>query len=81
MLSHSDGPLIGWAGDEQMGSTNFQITVTLAMIASGILCVVLVGLPMLFLILIANFVMSLIGAVKAADGERYRYPFCLRLLR
>lgn len=84
------GPLIFWlvkkdeyefVDDQGKESINFQITVTLAMIVSGILCVVLVGLPMLFLILIANFVMPLIGAVQAAKGERYRYPFSIRLLR
>ncbi len=84
------GPLIFWLvkkddhpfiDDQGKESLNFQITMTLAMIASGILCAILIGLPMLFVILIANFVMPLIGAVQASKGETYRYPFVIRLLR
>jgi uncharacterized Tic20 family protein len=84
------GPLIFWlvkkdssefVDDQGKESLNFQITVSLAMIASGILCIILVGLPLLFLILIVNFVMTIIGAVAASKGERYRYPFVIRLLR
>jgi len=84
------GPLIIWLvkkddhefiDDQGREAINFQITVTLAMIASGILCIILVGLPLLFLVLIASFVLTLIGAVKASTGERYRYPFSIRLLR
>lgn len=84
------GPLIVWlvkkddhefVDDQGKEALNFQITVTLALIASGILCIILVGLPLLFLIMIANFVMTLIGAVQASKGERYRYPFAIRLLR
>lgn len=84
------GPLIFWlvkkdefefVDDQGKEALNFQITVSLAMIASGILCIILVGLPLLFLILIVNFVMTIIGAVAASKGERYRYPFVIRLVR
>ncbi len=84
------GPLIVWLvkkddhefiDDQGKESLNFQITVTLAMIASGILCIILIGFPLLILTLVASLVFTIIGAVKASTGERYRYPFNIRLLR
>ncbi len=84
------GPLIVWLlkkddhefiDDQGKESLNFQITVTLAMIASGILCCILIGLPLLFLTIVAGLILTIVGAVKASAGERYRYPFTIRLLR
>ena len=83
------GPLVFWlikkdeyefVDDQGREALNFQITATLAMIASGILCMILIGLPLLFAVLVAIAVMSIYGAVQASKGERYRYPFTIRLL-
>jgi len=83
------GPLVFWlikkdeyefVDDQGREALNFQITATLALILSGILCLIVIGVVLIFLVLGAIAVMSVYGAVQASKGERYRYPFALRLL-
>lgn len=59
---------------------NFQITVLLAMIVSGILVLILVGFLLLIVVGIAAIVFAIIAGVAANKGENYRYPFNIRLV-
>lgn len=61
-------------------SLNFQITFTIAMIAAIPLILVVIGIFMLIALPILEVVMVIIASVKASSGERYRYPFTLRLI-
>jgi uncharacterized Tic20 family protein len=67
--------------DQGKEALNFQITITLAAIVSAILIVVLVGIALLIAVGIASLVFTIIAAIKANNGETYRYPFCLRLIK
>jgi uncharacterized Tic20 family protein len=62
-------------------SLNFQITVYLALIVSGILAFVIVGYLFLAVIGIAEFVLVIIAAIKASENKIYRYPVNLRLIK
>jgi hypothetical protein len=66
--------------DQAREALNFQITTALAAVVawSSIFC--LVGFALVPLVALASLVFALIGAMRANDGERYRYPVCLRLL-
>ncbi len=84
------GPLVVWqikknqypiVDDQGKEALNFQITITLAAIVSAILIVVLVGIALLIAVAIASLVFTIIAAIKANNGETYRYPFCLRLIK
>ncbi len=84
------GPLVVWqikknqypiVDDQGKEALNFQITITLAAIVSAILIVVLVGIALLIAVGIASLVFTIIAAIKANNGETYRYPFCLRLIK
>ena len=86
------GPLIIWliskddAGkgfvtDQAKEALNFQITVTIAMVISIILMVVIIGGILAPIVGIINLVFCIIAAVKANNGEAYRYPFTLRLIK
>jgi uncharacterized Tic20 family protein len=57
---------------------NFQVN--LAVLAFG-LAVVLVGLPLVPLVLVAGFVLSLVGMIRAFQGQPFRYPFIRRPIR
>ena len=75
MLKKEDDPFIEANGREAL---NFQITVWICaafLLVTGILVVLL--LP-LFLV---SFIFCLIGAVKASDGKKYRYPISFRLIK
>jgi len=81
LIKRTESPYVDHHGKEAL---NFQITVLLAATAlSVVMCIPLVGLvaiPLLFALGIANIVFSILAAVKANDGELYRYPFTLRLV-
>jgi uncharacterized Tic20 family protein len=83
-------PLIIWAmykdrdefvKDQATEALNFQITVFIAAMASSILVIVLIGLLLLPLVGIADLVLCIMGGIAANRGERYRYPFALRLVK
>ncbi|MDY7095137.1 MAG: DUF4870 domain-containing protein [Acidobacteriota bacterium] len=60
---------------------NFQINVTFWMIVFIILSMLLIGLPFLILLAIADVVLTIVATVKAANGEHYEYPLTLRLVK
>jgi len=59
---------------------NFHISVYLYGIVSVVLCTVLIGFLLLPVIGIGAIVYAIIAAVKASNGEFYRYPLTLRLV-
>jgi uncharacterized Tic20 family protein len=54
---------------------NFQIVVFVALVVSGLLTVVLIGIVLLPIVGIIDVVLVLIATVKANDGEVYSYPY------
>ena len=77
LLKRNDAPEIDAAGKE---SLNFQISMLIYDIIAGILCLVLIGIPILIGLWILNTVLVIIASVKTSQGEAYRYPFTLRLI-
>jgi len=84
------GPLIIWqlkknefpiVDDQGKEALNFQITTLIAAIVSGILIFVAIGIVLLIVVAIASLVLTIIAAIKANNGETYRYPFALRLIK
>jgi len=69
--------------DQAKEALNFQITVVIAYIASGILAGVTLGvlffLP--FVVGVVALVFSILAAVAVNKGEWYRYPLTLRLVK
>ncbi len=84
------GPLIVWqvkkdqipfVDDQGKESLNFQITVSLAALLCMVLMLVLIGFVLLPLLGLLALVLMVIAGIKANGGERYRYPFVLRLVK
>jgi len=67
--------------DQAKEALNFQITITIAMLISFVLMIVIIGGLLAPLVGILNLVFCIIAAVKANNGEAYRYPFTLRLIK
>ncbi len=78
MIKKEDHPFVDEQGKEAL---NFQITMMLIMIACGFLAFFLIGLFLLPFALLMAIVFPIIGAIKANDGEHYRYPFAIRLIK
>jgi uncharacterized protein len=72
-------------------SLNFQLTVLIALIAGSVASVVLlvvtlglgllVFIPVFFAGFIAALIFTVIGGVKANNGEDYRYPVNIRMVK
>ena len=82
-------PLIVWltqreksafVADQSLEALNFNITVLLAEVARGVLFVVGIGIPLAILLGIAWLIGTVLGAVKASEGQRFRHRFTLRLV-
>lgn len=66
--------------DHARETLNFHISMFLYVIVAAILCLVVIGIFLLFILAIASVVLAVIGAVKASDGIVYKYPLCIRLI-
>jgi uncharacterized protein len=88
-FGHLLGPLIVWLIKREMSpeidangkeSLNFQISMLIYDVIAGILCIVLIGIPILIALWILNTVFVIIASVKTSQGEFYRYPLTIRFL-
>ena len=84
------GPLIIWQikkeefpfVDEQgKEAVNFQISMLIYGIVAGLLCFACVGFVLAPAVAIFDLVFLLIAAVKANNGEHYRYPLTIRFIK
>lgn len=90
------GPLIIWlikrdslpfAGDQAKEALNFNITVLIAAAALVLFSIITVGIgllltvPLGFALFFYWLVFTIIAAVNANNGVRYRYPLTLRLVQ
>jgi uncharacterized Tic20 family protein len=89
-LGHLLGPLIVWLAKkdeipqvdiEGKEALNFQITMSLYMLISGLLMWVGIGFLMLAAVIVADLILTVVAAVKTSQGTLYRYPFTIRFLR
>lgn len=83
-------PLIVWLVKRESSSyidehgkeaLNFQITVSIGLVITGVLSMLLIGIPFLFALIIYDVVLIVIAAVRANDGRPHRYPLTIRFVR
>lgn len=83
------GPLIIWlikkdtsafVNDQAKEALNFQITILIAWVIAGVLCVVLIGFVLIPVIWLASIILSIMAGMAAKDGNYYRYPMTIRLI-
>ena len=87
MMKRETSSYVDFHGRE---SLNFQLSVTLYAVIGGLIGFVLMVLtlgigaiilvPIAVLFGLAALVLSIIAAIKAKEGENYRYPFTIRFL-
>jgi uncharacterized Tic20 family protein len=90
LFGHIIAPLVIWlikkeelplVDDQGKESLNFQISLTIYLVAAGLLSFVLIGISLLIALGIFGLVEVIIAAVRANEGERFRYPLNLRLIK
>jgi len=88
-LGHLLGPLIVWLIKRDVSpeidangkeSLNFQISMLIYDAIAAILCLVLIGIPILIALWVLNTVFVIIASVKTSEGKLYRYPFTIRFI-
>ena len=78
LLKKDSGP--AWLVQQSKEALNFQITVLIAYVVASILSILLIGMLIFPLIFMVNLIFCVLAAIKASNGEVYRYPLTLRLL-
>lgn len=78
LLKKEEHPFIEEQGREAL---NFQITFTIAMMASVFLALVYVGLFLLAILGIVDLILIIMASSAASRGENYRYPFSIKFLQ
>jgi uncharacterized protein len=71
-------PFIDQAGREAL---NFGITIAIYGTVLLVAALLLIGIPFLIIGVVAWVVLASLAAVKASEGQAYRYPLTLRLVR
>ena len=59
---------------------NWILSLIVYMAISFFLCLLLIGIPLLIAFAVLGVVFPIIGAVRAADGRRWRYPMSIPFL-
>jgi uncharacterized Tic20 family protein len=89
-LGNIIAPLIIWlvkkdqswfVDDQAKEALNFQISMTIYAIISGILVIVLIGIALLIILYVVGVILIIIATIKANDGYQYRYPLTIRLIK
>ncbi|MCK9614022.1 MAG: DUF4870 domain-containing protein [Candidatus Omnitrophica bacterium] len=84
------GPLILWlvkngesAAVDKNGkeSLNFQISIIIYLIGAWLSAFMLIGFFLFPAVIIFNYVMVIIAAVKTSKGEDFKYPLCIRFIK
>ncbi len=78
LLKKDDDPFIDEHGKEAL---NFQITVIIATVVAWFAVLIVVGCVLLPVIGVCDLVFCIIAAMKANNGELYRYPVSIRLIK
>ena len=76
LAKRTDSPEIDAHGKE---SINFQLSMLIYNVIAGILCIVLIGIPILILLHILNVVFVIVASIQASEGKLYRYPLTIRV--
>lgn len=89
-FGHIVGPLVIWLikkdeypyVDEQgKKALNFQISWTIWAALCAILIIVWIGFILLVALAIADFVLTILAAIKANNGEPFEYPLTIKFIK
>ena len=78
LLKKDESSFINYHGREYF---NFFISYTVYSVISGILIFLIVGIILLWILGILALVFTIIAAVKAYEGNEYRFPLIFRVIK
>ena len=78
LLKRNEHPQVDEHGKE---SLNFQLSMIIYGLFSALLIFVLIGFVLLFVLAVLDVVLVVVASVRASNGETYRYPLTIRLIK
>ena len=78
LVKKEELPLVDAEGKE---SLNFQISMTIYAAIAFILSLIVIGIFLIIAIIVLDVVLVILATVKTSNGEKYTYPFTLRLIK
>ena len=78
LIKKDEAPFVDRHGKEAL---NFQLTVLIAFVASGVLSFLCIGFLLMPVVWIVDLIFCIIAAVKTSRGEEYRYPMTIRFVQ
>ena len=89
-LANIIGPMVVWSikkedyplvSDQGKESVNFQISMMIYYAISFLLLFIVIGFVLIPALMLFQLICVVIAAVKAGEGEAYRYPMCIRFIK
>jgi uncharacterized protein len=77
LIKKNENPAVDAHGKE---SLNFQISMTIYTLLAGLTIFILIGFILVPILVVLNIVLVVMAAIKASNGEFYRYPITIRLV-
>lgn len=77
-VKRQDAPLTAEHAKEAL---NFHISIYLYAFISFLLVFVFIGIPLIFAVVIMGLVLPIVACLKASEGQLYRYPLTIRLVK
>lgn len=78
LIKKDESPFVDHHGKEAL---NFQLTVLIAWVASGLSMFVCIGFLLVPVVGIVDLIFCILAAVKASRGEEYLYPLNIRFVK
>jgi uncharacterized protein len=69
-----------WIRKQAVESLNFQISILIYAIVAAISIIILIGFVLLPAVGLIWLIFTILGSVKVAGGEDYRYPLTIRMV-
>jgi len=60
---------------------NFMISMLIYFLVAGLLSLLLIGIPILIALMVIGIVFPIIGGIQANNGEFWKYPLMLELVK
>jgi len=80
-LINKDNPDRAFVTDQAKEALNFQLNVIVLYFISIITLIIIVGIVIFFGVMIANLIFCILAGVSANQGQAYRYPFIIRVIK
>ncbi len=78
LVMKEDSPFVK---DHAREALNFHLSLFFYTLICVPLVMIVIGIPILIALGVFSLVVAILAAIKVSDGELYRYPLCIRLLK